>query len=192
MERQENGIGFVLGLLLAFLCWIGGVVITLHVPPLPLDVFPLVRDLGGHRIITSILIGALLGVGCFAIFMRFANSTCVGICLSLGYVVGGVLGIAVGLTAAWGAGYLSGLDARPLMLALAFSGFGLGCGVLSCAAVANWDDVKTNCQLSLSLNVGILIGWLVGAPMGGDWPFVFIALGVAASLLVGMRGKHLL
>lgn len=126
MKREENNFGYFLGLILALLSWILGGVAGLYIQFPELDQFPLIRDLGGHKLITIILLATLPGYVFFWIFQRFNHPTCVGIALALGYILGGIMGISFGVAIPWALGYATGLETMPLTIMMGLSGFGMG------------------------------------------------------------------
>lgn len=134
MKREENNFGYFLGLILALLSWILGGVAGLYIQFPELDQFPLIRDLGGHKLITIILLATLPGYVFFWIFQRFNHPTCVGIALALGYILGGIMGISFGVAIPWALGYATGLETMPLTIMMGLSGFGMGTTTMNAVA----------------------------------------------------------
>ncbi len=186
-QREENNIGLFLGLVLAFFCWIVGIALAVRMPFPALDQFRLVRDLGGDRLVVSIIFGAFVGLLCFLFFRCFASPTCVGISLITGYISGGILGLTAALALAWGVGYWSGLDARALMLIMALCGFEFGADVAGSAALENWEKARAVCYWSLLIHGGIMIGWLAGSASSVDTQILYIACGVGVAIFGGLR-----
>ncbi|NUM36026.1 MAG: hypothetical protein HUU50_15900 [Candidatus Brocadiae bacterium] len=187
MKREENNFGFFLGLILALLSWILGGVAGLYIQFPELDQFPLIRDLGGHKLITIILLATLPGYVFFWIFQRFNHPTCVGIALALGYILGGIMGISFGVAIPWALGYATGLETMPLTIMMGLSGFGMGTTTMNAVALARWKDLKSYLHFSLFVHIGMFLGWAVSLPLGGEWPFAFMLVGIISAMFIAVK-----